>query len=225
MKYLSKYIIYLIIDLIYLIRYRRLKLGFAVRIKWGSNFEGFNKISEYSYFSGNIGYASYIGSNSIVCGKIGRFCSIGPNVIFLTSTHPTRKYISTHPAFYSMKKQCGFTYVKEQIFNEIPKYPNSIHSIIVGNDVYIGYGVTIIGPVKIGDGAIIAANSTVTHDVDDYTVVGGTPARLIRKRFPDSDIKYLKELRWWDKGIDWIARYAKFFNSIENLQNVIDNGD
>lgn len=71
-------------------------------------------------------------------------------------------------------------------------------SIEVGNDVWIGRESIIMPGVKVGDGAAIGTRSVVTHDVPPYTVVGGAPARFIKKRFDDATIEKLLELRWWD---------------------------
>ena len=68
----------------------------------------------------------------------------------------------------------------------------------MGNDVWIGQNVTIMTGVKIGDGAIIAANSVVTKNVDSYSIVGRNPAKFIKKRFDDELIEYLLELKWWN---------------------------
>lgn len=84
-------------------------------------------------------------------------------------------------------------------------YPNK-GNINIGNDVWIGYNATIMAGVTIGDGAIIAANATVTTDVPPYTIVGGNPAREIKKRFPDEVITKLLEIRWWHWPIEKITR-------------------
>src|SRR5690625_1852990 len=86
---------------------------------------------------------------------------------------------------------------------------------VIGNDVWTGRDVTIMPGVKIGDGAVIAAESVVTKDVDPYTVVGGNPARFIKKRFADSKINEFLKVKWWDMEIDVIN---------ENLVYII-NGD
>ncbi len=70
--------------------------------------------------------------------------------------------------------------------------------IVIGNDVWIGYEAVILSGVTIGDGAIIGTRAVVTKDVPSYTVVGGVPAKPIRKRFDEETIQKLEEIRWWD---------------------------
>ena len=81
---------------------------------------------------------------------------------------------------------------------------------IIGNDVWVGHNATIIAGVKIGDGAIIAANSTVVKDVDPYNIVGGNPAKAIKKRFSQSTIDKLLKLRWWDWDIEKITDNVQY---------------
>ena len=78
--------------------------------------------------------------------------------------------------------------------------------IIIGNDVWIGYEAVIMSGVTIGDGAIIGARSVVTKDIPPYTIVGGVPARQIRRRFSEETIAALLELKWWDWPREKIAR-------------------
>ncbi len=144
------------------------------------------------------------------------------HVTFLESTHPTSKFVSSHPAFYSIAKQCGISFVKEQKFDEKPLLEGDIFPIDVGNDVYIGAGVTIIGPVKIGDGAVIAANATVTHNIEPYTIVAGTPAKVIRKRFSDEDVSFLLESKWWNRELEWYVDNGDAFESVDSLRNLME---
>ncbi len=81
----------------------------------------------------------------------------------------------------------------------------------VGNDVWIGHKATIMAGVTIGDGAIIAAHSLVTKEVAPYSIVGGNPAREIRKRFTEDQIKKLLEIQWWNWNIE------KITNNVHNL--------
>ena len=97
-------------------------------------------------------------------------------------------------------------------------YPNK-GNIVIGNDVWIGYNATIMAGVKIGDGAIIATNSTVIKDVEPYAIVGGNPASEIKKRFPKPTIEKLLELKWWNWDIEKITKNIQKLtdNKIENL--------
>ena len=78
--------------------------------------------------------------------------------------------------------------------------------MVIGNDVWIGYEAVIMPGVKIGDGAIVGTRSVVTKDVQPYTIVGGAPAKPIRKRFDGATIEKLEALRWWDWDFDKIRR-------------------
>lgn len=225
MIYPIKWIAYFIIGRIHCIKNPHIKIKHGARVTYSSKLEGYNVINENSYFRGEIGLGSYIGPDSLVIGKIGRFCSIARNVLFLESTHPTSKFVSSHPAFYSLGKQCGITFVAKQKFDEKPKLEGNTYPFEVGNDVYIGAGVTVIGPVRIGDGAVIAANATVIHDVAPYSIVAGTPAKEIRKRFCDSDIEYLMKTKWWEKSLDWLIKNGECMESINELKKVLGDGD
>jgi virginiamycin A acetyltransferase len=144
---------------------------------------------------------------------IGKFCMIASGVSFIMNgaNHLTDS-ISTYP----------FAVFGNGWENAMDgkSYPYK-GDTIVGNDVWIGYNATIMAGVNIGDGAIIAANSTVTKDVDPYSIVGGNPAREIRKRFPDDVIRKLLDLRWWDWDADKITRNVQYLTdpNIEKLLN------
>lgn len=215
---IAKKMVFFIIRIRKTLSGNHLRLEKGVRVKNNASLEGYNKLCKNSYLSGSLGFGSYIGENSVVIGKVGRFCSIASNVTFLTKTHPISGFVSTHPIFYSLKKQCGITFASGQLFDEEPKLDGSKFSIIVGNDVYIGYGATIIGPAIIGDGAVVAANATVIGDVAPYTVVGGIPAKLIKQRFSEDDIKWLMQLQWWNRDVKWIEEHSDSFMSIKALK-------
>lgn len=76
--------------------------------------------------------------------------------------------------------------------------------------------------VTIGDGAVVAAGALVTKDVPPYAIVGGVPAKIIRYRFAQNEVNFLKELQWWQKDISWIQKYADYFDDIEQLMSVLE---
>ena len=129
---------------------------------------------------------------------IGKFCSIacGTKFLFNCANH-TLKSLSTYtfPLFYEEWKL--------EKSNITTAWDNK-GDIVIGNDVWIGYEAVIMAGVHIGDGAIIAARAVVTKDVPPYTIVGGTPAKEIRKRFDAEVIEQLLILKWWDWSTDKI---------------------
>ena len=192
-----------------------LKFGREVYIDRATIFEGYNYLSNFSaLLSSRIGYASYLGEKtSLINANIGRYTSIGPDVKGIYGQHPSKGFISTHPAFFSMRKQVGFTYVDQQLFPEVPDpiEPGSPYTIKIGNDVWIGAGVRIMEGVQIGDGAIVAARALVTKDVPPYAIVGGIPAKTIKMRFDPEQIDFLMRYKWWDKDPEWIKAHAGEF--------------
>lgn len=181
-------------------------------------FEGQNKIGTKSWFEGYMGYGSYIGDESTIKAKVGRYCSIGHKVTVLTGTHPSHKYVSTNPVFFSLGLQNGTTFVKEQKFKEkIFADDENQYGAIIGNDVWIGYNATIMGGVTIGDGAIVASGALVNSDVEPYTIVAGQPAKTISKRFSDDQREWLINFKWWDKPLKWIKEHAEEFDDIEKF--------
>lgn len=129
---------------------------------------------------------------------IGKFCSIacGTKFLFNCANH-TLKSLSTYtfPLFYEEW---------ELEKSNITTAWDNKGDIVIGNDVWIGYEAVIMAGVHIGDGAIIAARAVVTKDVPPYTIVGGTPAKEIRKRFDAEVIEQLLILKWWDWSTDKI---------------------
>ena len=188
----------------------------------GSSFEGRNAIGRHtSVLQSSLGYGTYVASGSFLRGaKVGRYCCIGKQVRVIDVTHPSRQYVSVHPLFFAKKTVVGESYVGRQKFEETVKLPDDPKfSVRIGNDVWIGDGAMILGGHVIGDGAIVAAGAVVTKDVEPYTIVAGVPARSVRKRFSDDEIHFLEELRWWDKGEEWIRENAEKFDDINKLRN------
>lgn len=123
---------------------------------------------------------------------VGKFCSIacGARFIFNSANH-TLSSLSTYP-FPIFFEEWDLDVA------DITKAWDNKGDIIIGNDVWIGYEAVILSGVTIGDGAVIGARTVVTKDVAPYTIMGGLPARPIRKRFPQETIDALLKMRWWD---------------------------
>lgn len=202
-------------------KYPNIKLNNGVKTYIGTVFEGNNKIGFNTSFEGFLGRCSYIGNNSIIKAHIGKYTSISDNVVTINKRHPVNSFISTSPVFYSLKKQSNVTYVSQQKFLELDNFENKNYSIIIGNDVLISYGVTIIGKISIGDGAILAANCTVTKDVPPYSVVAGIPAKIIRYRFSQEVIDKLIKFSWWNKPEQWIRDNADKFSNVNEFIQLI----
>lgn len=144
---------------------------------------------------------------------IGKFCMIASGVEFIMNgANHLVDAISTFPFGI-------FGNGWEQAM-EGKTYPYKGDTVI-GNDVWIGYKAAIMAGVTIGDGAIIGSYSVVTKDVEPYAIVGGNPAKLIRKRFPDETIRRLLDIRWWDWPAEKLTRHVQHLtgNDIEALEN------
>ena len=144
---------------------------------------------------------------------IGKFCMIASDVKFIMNgaNHLTDA-LTTYPFAI-------FGNGWEDAMNG-KSYPNK-GDINIGNDVWIGYNATIMAGVTIGDGAIIATNSTVIKDVEPYSIVGGNPAQEIKKRFSKEVITKLLELKWWDWDIEKITRNLQHLTAKE-IGNIIE---
>lgn len=132
--------------------------------------------------------------------KIGRFCSVaaGAKFIFNAANH-TLKSLSSYP-FPVMHDEWAVPDMK------VADAWDNHGDIVIGHDVWIGFEAIILAGVTVGDGAIIGARALVTGDVPPYTIVGGIPAKPIRKRFDDATIKRLLELQWWNWPAEKIRR-------------------
>jgi acetyltransferase-like isoleucine patch superfamily enzyme len=118
---------------------------------------------------------------------IGKYCSISADVtIFLGGEHRI-DWVSTYP----------FSALWEEA-KSISGHPSTKGDVIIGNDVWIGYGATLLSGVTIGDGAAIGACSVVTRDVPPYAIAAGNPAQVIRYRFDEETVQKLLQIKWWD---------------------------
>ena len=151
-------------------------------------------------FEKNVKYHfDFIGDKLI----IGKFCMIASGVKFIMNgANHKMDGITTYPFSIFGK---GWEKVTPTL-EELPIKGDTV----IGNDVWIGSNATIMPGIHIGDGAIIATNSTVTRNVDPYSIVGGNPAKEIRKRFSEDKIKELLEMQWWNWDIEKITNNLDF---------------
>lgn len=203
---------------------KKIKCGHNVVLNKRDVFEGNNVLADNITIKySKLGYGTYVGHDSYISwAEIGKYCSIAPQVSTVIGRHPTRDFVSTHPAFFRVKNISNISFVEEDSYDDI-KWLTNNSAIKVGNDVWIGQGARFTDGVTIGDGAIIAANSFVTKDVPAYTIVGGTPAVEIRKRFSEEEIEFLENLEWWDLPQTSIAMLAKYFKHVDGLRQYIND--
>ncbi len=162
--------------------------------------------SPYHIYECFIGDYTYIAQNSYMSyATVGRFCSIGPNLICGWGIHPLEG-ISTHPMFFSTLKQNGMTLSSED------KVEERKH-ITIGNDVFIGANVIILDGITIGDGAVIGAGAVVSKDIPPYAIAVGCPIKVKKYRFPVELCKRLRNIKWWDFDLEQLKDVeANLFN-------------
>ena len=180
-----------------------------------SNIDKTSKIEAGSSIVGvQMGRHSFCGYDcTIINCRIGAFCSIANYVSIGAASHPM-DWVSTSPAFIERKDSIKMKYAKHSY--------EASEATAIGSDVWIGEGAFIKAGVKIGNGAVIGMGSVVTKDVPDYAIVSGAPARIIRKRFDDNQVKKLLSIKWWDRDDDKLFSYAPFFNNTDEFLNRIE---
>lgn len=130
--------------------------------------------------------------------SIGKFCSIAQDVKILLGGEHRYDWISTYsfPDFID-----GLNIVRDD-------HRGSKGGVKIGNDVWIGFGATILSGVTIGNGAVIGAQAVVAKDVPDYTIAVGNPARVIKQRFDEETIAHLNQIAWWNWSVEKIKKNA-----------------
>lgn len=161
-----------------------------------------------------IGRLSYINKYCLIEKNttIGRFCSIAYNAKIGLGKHPI-DWASTHQFAYDSKYR---------LIEQSKTFENKTNKpTIIGNDVWIGANAIVLAGVKIGDGAIIGANSLVTNDVEPYSIVFGTPAKHQRFRFDNDIRKKLLEIQWWKWEDQKIKKNIDLFENPEKIISLI----
>lgn len=163
---------------------------------------------------------------------IGRNTSInGPNTDIRAAIHEVRignftsiaRNVSIQEFNHNFSRPSSY-YMMQNVFNEDFRQDIvSKGSVSIGNDVWIGAQTVILSGAKIGDGAVIAANSVVTGEIPPYAIAGGSPAKILKYRFPEAVIEELLELKWWDWPKEKILNNKYFFSSsitMETIKNI-----
>ncbi|MCG0050661.1 Vat family streptogramin A O-acetyltransferase [Priestia aryabhattai] len=177
-------------------------------------------VGDYSYYDARNGesfedqvlyHYDFFGDRLV----IGKFCAIAPGVTFIMNGANHRMDgISTYPF-----NIFGEGWEKHTpMLNQLPFKGDTI----IGNDVWVGMDTVIMPGINIGDGAIVAAKSVITKDVEPYTIVGGNPAQKIKERFPKQIINKLLEIQWWDLNIEIISDHIDVIvnGEIEKLEKL-----
>ncbi len=191
------------------------------RLSGVNKFEGYNPV-RYGAFVRNcqVGVGTYIFDGAhLDSASIGRYSSISDQVRIILGSHPNWGFINTSPTFlfdtspYMIHTIHRGAEVRNPLYHEAaPGF-----GVVIGNDVWIGPKVLILDGVVIGDGSIVQPGSVVDRDVEPYSIVGGVPATLKRKRYNDAQIEFLLAFKWWDKGIDWVREHYREMDDIDSF--------
>lgn len=175
----------------------------------------------------SVGAFTYMNdANAFTTCSIGRFCSLGHDILVGPGQHDMSLF-STHPFVSDAGDVAGLRCFEEyrRIANEPPPHDSwqhapydSCNQTRIGNDVWIGSRAIIMSGLAIGDGAVIGAGAIVTRDVEPYSIVVGSPARLVRKRFADDVITALLQLEWWQHDLSLLRGHADY----KNVPSIID---
>ncbi|MQA53677.1 type B chloramphenicol O-acetyltransferase [Pseudomonas piscis] len=181
------------------------------------------KVGRYSYYSGY-----YHGHSFDECARylppdegvdqliVGSFCSIGSGAAFIMAGNQGHRneWISTFP-FYWMSEEPAFAGAQNGY--------EGAGDTVIGNDVWIGSEAVIMPGIKVGDGAVIGTRALVTRDVEPYAIIGGNPAKTIRKRFDERTVQMLLEMKWWDWPIDQLQAVMPLITS-GNVEALYQHG-
>lgn len=188
--------------------------GFGTIVTGNCKFHGHNTGGDFSYvLNATLGRYTYIGSyTSVINAEIGAYCSIASGVKIGLFEHPTHTYVSTFPGFH-------MHWPPTPHFKQ-PVCWQTNHRTFIGNDVWIGECAIVKAGVRIGNGAVIAAGAVVTKDVEPYAIVAGVPARVLRYRFDQEQVRKIEATEWWNWEDEKIAEHCKAFANIEEFFSI-----
>jgi acetyltransferase-like isoleucine patch superfamily enzyme len=197
----------------------RIRLGSGARI-FRSTIEGPLYLSKNTQLGPDVVAGKFTGLNEscfLARGTIGAYCAIGARSSFNPFNHPT-DWLSNHEFQYHAK---AYDWVEEyRDFVRLERSPDMFQKVTIGNDVWAGHHVNVMGGVTVGDGAVIAAGAVVTRDVPPYAVVAGVPAVIKRFRFNDAIIARLLRAQWWE--LDLCDLSGLPFRDIERCLDMIE---
>lgn len=206
------------------------KFWYSSHLSHRCEFEGMNMVASGSCYYGKMGYGSFIGVNTHLNADVGRFTSIGPNVRVINATHPMKEpFVTTCPLFFSLDKSKSpqhETFAQRQMFEEFRYYDKEREiDIKIGNDCWIGEGVTFIGGIEVCDGAVVLAGAYVVKGVPPYAIVGGVPAKVIGYRYDEETIATLIKAKWWEKDLEWLKDNWKVMCDMDRFKKVFGKLD
>lgn len=166
----------------------------------------FIEVGDYSYYADPTDPTGFERNNILFHWGpdkliIGKYCALARDVLFIMGAAGHQMGLSTYP----------FPMFGEDWMDAMELFAGRVDrpDTVLGNDVWLGYGVTVMAGVRIGHGAIVAARSVVSSDVPPYGIVAGNPARLIRRRFTAEQIDKLLRIAWWDWPADLVTKHLR----------------
>lgn len=184
---------------------RKIKKYFFNKEEKNIEIKKFVLMHNVEFFNSTIGDFSYIARNSIVHNTdIGKFCSIGPNIVIGYGDHPLH-LLSTSTVFYDSKTTFDIRSKQDNF--------NGKERVKIGNDVWIGANVFIKNGISIGNGAVIGAGAVVLDDIPPYAIAVGVPAKILRNRFDEEFIDILLKSEWWNYSDDFIKMNFEILSS------------
>lgn len=199
------------------LRRKHVQIGARTLFNRATLFEGNNLINKECHLYGtHIGMGSYMGDGCVFNNTyIGRYCALGAGIRVSLGDHPIHKIVSIHPAFFSVKKQAGFTFCQREVWQSDKQWGD--YDCRIGNDVWIGDEVRILGGVNVADGTVIGTGAVVTKDTEPYGIYVGVPAKKIGSRFSEDEISFLLKTNWWEADINTLSAKVKLFSDIQSF--------
>lgn len=159
-------------------------------------------LGNYSYIGSGLNVRRWVSQEPVKCGN---FCSIANNLVVYVDGNHNYNNFSTYPFKERLNFNCPITVCGKS-------------APVIGNDVWIGDNVTIQSGVTIGDGVVIGNNSVVTADVPAYAIACGNPAKIVKYRFTETQIRDLLELQWWNLDVEIIkTKLIPYLNDIDTV--------